>query len=268
MISSPSAVYAATPFDSVADSYDSDFTTSLIGLAQRHAVWVELDRAFHSGQHILELNCGTGVDALHLAARSVRVDAFDCSRRMIEVARAKTAGSAPVRFQVLDIERLDRLRGPYDGAFSNFGGLNCVEDIAAIADELERLVRPGGTVLLCLCNRVCAWELAWYLARRQPRKAFRRWRGGRMAHVGSAQLPVWYPTVSQLKRAFAPAFRLRRWKGIGVTVPPSYVEPLARRHAAWIARAAAVDRIVSRLPLFRALADHVLLEFQRLEARP
>ena len=40
---------------------------SLIGRAQRRVVTKELDRIFHSGQRILELNCGTGVDALHLA---------------------------------------------------------------------------------------------------------------------------------------------------------------------------------------------------------
>lgn len=267
MIAQPSIIPSATPFDSVADSYDHDFSTSLIGLAQRSAVWSEMDRVFHSGQHILELNCGTGVDALHLGARGVRVDAFDSSRRMIQVARAKPAAGVPVRFEVLEIERLDCVRGLYDGALSNFGGLNCVQDIAGIADELARLVRPGGTVLLCLCSRVCAWEFAWYLARRQPRKAFRRFRGGRTAHVGSAQLRVWYPTVGQLKRAFSLAFRLRRWKGIGVLVPPSYAESLASRHAAWISRAASADRVLSRLPLFRAVADHVLLEFQRLEPR-
>lgn len=255
----------SAPFDSVADSYDELFTASHIGSAQRSAVRTEMDRVFHTGQHILELNCGTGVDALHLASRGIRVDAFDSSRCMIQVARRKVSAHAPVRFDVLEIEQLSRIRGPYDGVLSNFGGLNCVEDIGSVADELARLVSPGGTALLCLCNRTCAWEVGWYLARRQPSKAFRRWRSGRLAHIGESEVEVWYPSIRELRGAFAPAFRLRQWKGIGLAVPPSYVEHLARRHSGLLSAAVVSDRVLSRVPLIRAAADHILLEFVRRE---
>jgi len=45
--------------DDVAESYDRVFTYTVIGRAERNAVWRELTQIFHAGQHILKLNCGT-----------------------------------------------------------------------------------------------------------------------------------------------------------------------------------------------------------------
>jgi hypothetical protein len=47
---------------------------------------------------------------------------------------------------------------------------------------------------------------------------------------------------------------LRRWTGIGLLVPPSYV----KLPAALVAVLSACDRLLARLPLLRALADHRL----------
>ena len=69
----------AAPFDAIAEAYDDVFSNSAIGRAQRRAVWSEMDREFHAGQSVLEINCGTGIDALHLAQRGVSVDA--CGER-------------------------------------------------------------------------------------------------------------------------------------------------------------------------------------------
>jgi ubiquinone/menaquinone biosynthesis C-methylase UbiE len=75
-----------SPFDAVADSYDQGFTFSKIGQAQRAAVWKELSRAFRSGDRVLEIGCGTGIDACFLAERGVSVVACDSSAAMIRIA--------------------------------------------------------------------------------------------------------------------------------------------------------------------------------------
>ena len=51
-------------FDSLAAKYDDLFTRSMIGRAQRGVVWDALIDTFEPGAHILEVNCGTGEDAL------------------------------------------------------------------------------------------------------------------------------------------------------------------------------------------------------------
>ena len=261
---------ASSAFDEIAGAYDACFTDSPIGLAQRGSVWEDLDRTFRAGQRILEINCGTGVDALHLARRGVEVVACDMSPGMIAVARQRfdlAATRVSVDFRVLATERLGELRneGPFDGILSNFAGLNCVQDLAPVARNLARLVKPRGKAILCFFGRFCLWETAWYLTRGNFRKATRRFgrrnvRGNLSSHSG---VKVWYPPVRKVKSMFSPDFFLKNMKGVGIAVPPSYLGHLAARHP-WLFRAAThLDPWLGRCPGLRATADHLLLTFER-----
>jgi hypothetical protein len=51
--------------------------------------------------------------------------------------------------------------------------------------------------------------------------------------------------------------------GIGVTVPPSYVETWIRRYPKLLNLLRAIDKVISTLPGFRVLGDHMLLHFER-----
>jgi len=255
-------------FDSLAESYDRVFTDSLIGRAQRNAVWRELDATFLPGQHVLELNCGTGADALYLAERGVRVDAFDVSPAMVSVAsrRLWPGSPLPVRFQVLATEDLEAVNAIYDGVLSDFGGLNCVQDLREVARQLARLVRPLGHLVLCLASRFCVWETAWWLAHGKPAKALRRLhKGGITAELSPGSfVHVRYPKVGELRRLFAPEFSLISVQGIGLFVPPSYLESQARRLPRLLRLATKLDGQFGSLPGLREVADHVLLKFRRM----
>src|SRR5262252_5544078 len=112
MAASPQA-YAA-PFDEAADRYDQVFTNSTIGRAQRMSVWEELAKTFHSGDQILEIGCGTGIDASYLAERGVHVLACDSSPKMVAVATRKLKDiprSQLVQVQVLAAEHVGSLSG-------------------------------------------------------------------------------------------------------------------------------------------------------------
>ncbi len=261
----------AAAFDALAERYDDVFTNTLVGRAQRASVWSEIDRRFKPGQTILEINCGTGVDALHLAERGVRVIACDASPAMIAAARsrqAETDRSARADFQVLPTEDLKRFEGAalFDGAFSNFAGLNCVEDLASARTELARLLKPGAKMILCVFGRWNAWEIITYLSRGNVRKALRRLarEGCEVCLNDRAAVRVTYPSVSDWRRIFRPRFRLLHWKGVGVAVPPSYVEPLAQRHPRMLRGAELFDRALGKIPVARKFADHYLLTFERI----
>src|SRR5439155_27048295 len=108
--------------------------------------------------HILELNCGTGEDALYLARRGVHVMATDASEPMLHIARQKAqqAGLSD-RIDVcrMTIEALTTAGWPdapclpraFDGALSNFGGLNCVANLPRVAEGLAACLRPGAIAL-------------------------------------------------------------------------------------------------------------------------
>ena len=254
-----------SPFEALAASYDETFTRSRIGTRMRRAVWRRLDAAFAPPARVLELGCGTGEDAVHLAERGVFVVATDPAAGMVAEARAKAerAGLAGrVTTRTLDAGLLDGvdLDGPFDGAFSNFGALNCVPDLAAVSAGLARHVRSSGRVLLCLMGRYVPWEWGWFLAHGDRRAAFRRlarggteWRGLRVA----------YPPVRELRGLFAPGFRFLGARAVGALVPPSYAEEWAGRHTRLLAALDAVERRIEAVPPIPSLADHVLLELER-----
>jgi ubiquinone/menaquinone biosynthesis C-methylase UbiE len=272
-VNSVNLTAAATAFDRVAHSYDDVFTRSVIGRAQRNQVWQRLLAAFSPGKRILELNCGTGEDARFLAQKGRSVVACDASSVMIEVAEGRGkleagSGSAGIEYRQLANEDLSALLGQetFDGAFSNFSGLNCVADLQPVARNLARLVKPGSRVLICVWSRVCVAELAWFLLHGQVGKAFRRLSGKAAARVGGVTIEVSYPTVHTVRRVFSPWFRLESHNAVGLFVPPSYVESWARKHDKLFARLEKLDQVFSSFPMFRVAGDHVLLEFVRCDS--
>ena len=266
----PSLSSASAVFDGIAERYDDIFTHTTIGRLQRQSVWDVLASTFSRGQHILELNCGTGEDALFLGARGISVTACDLSTRMIQVAQRRKLqikAGANVEFQVLANENLTEVGGGhlFDGALSNFSGLNCVEDMRRVAASLGALLRPMARLLICLSTRVCAWEMLWYLASGDIRKACRRIPGHTIATVDGFTVQVWYPTLRQTRKQFAPWFHLRSVRAVGLFVPPSYAERWAQRHKHGVAACGKLDRLLGRLPVLRTIGDHMLLEFERTQ---
>jgi SAM-dependent methyltransferase len=288
-------------FDELAAGYDEGFTATAIGTLMREAVWRRLDACFAAGDRVLELNCGTGEDAVHLARRGVRVLATDASAAMLALARTKVESAGlggAVELRRLAIEELPALQPqaaapadrdrpgdpgspggpgnpgnpgdpgdpgdwqpPFDGALSNFGGLNCVADLRAAAAGLAACLRPGAVAVVCVMGPLVPWEWAWFLGHGQPARALRRLRPGGAHWRG---LTIRYPTIGRVRRALAPAFRLRRAAAVGALLPPSYAEPWAARHSGLLRRLARWERRIETWPPFPWLADHFLLELVRV----
>jgi hypothetical protein len=190
---------------------------------------------------------------------------------MIQIASKRLRIEAPnaqVQFNLLPTERLRELRSAdtFDGAFSNFSGLNCVSDLTQAANDLASLLSTNAALVICLSTRFCLWEMIWFLLHGNVRKAFRRCSGHTTATVGDFAVDVYYPTVRKLQQLFAPSFVMRSCKGVGVVVPPSYVETWMSSRPKLLRMLCAIDRIVSSLPGFRVLGDHMVLHFERVAA--
>jgi len=262
---------AAQAFDRLAVNYDATFTHSSIGRAQRMAVWECAQRVFTPGSHLLELNCGTGEDALHFVRQGFHVTACDVSAAMVIEAQRKAAAariSDGVRFYVRASEEIGELpiNQSFDGVFSNFSGLNCVNNLNQVANALFPLLLPGAPLLLCFSTRYCLWEIGWHLLHGDRARAFRRWSGYHEATLRGILLPVYYPSCQQIMQSFAPSFRLVSIYGIGITVPPSYVEPWIVRYPRLLHLFRSVDSVILRSPGLRVLGDHMLLHLERLPA--
>lgn len=98
-----------------------------------------------SGDHVLELGCGTGSTALRLAEDVRHYLATDLSAGMIEIAREKLAARpvASLAFEIgtaeasiLEIERYNAVLG--------FNYLHMVRDVPATLARIHALLVPGG----------------------------------------------------------------------------------------------------------------------------
>ena len=79
-----------TNFDQAASTYDATFTHTKIGRAQRDIVYEHVTRLLsYPPKDILEINCGTGEDAIWFEKRGFNVLATDISSEMIARAKSK-----------------------------------------------------------------------------------------------------------------------------------------------------------------------------------
>jgi SAM-dependent methyltransferase len=253
------------PFDAVAESYDREFTHTLLGRELRARVWQQLAARFPAGSRVLELNCGTGEDAAWLARCGVEVVATDVSNAMLAVAKRKTVEmTVEVRRLDLAYPEADFHPGLFDGAFSNFGGLNCVADLRPLARVLSLWLKPGAALIVVVMGPICLWEMAWYLLHGEPRAACRRWaRGGTEARVGKRTVKVYYPWPGEVARAFAPAFRRAQLTGLGVTLPPTTMAATMERYKGLLRRLSAIEKPLARVWPLSSLGDHYILEMER-----
>ena len=263
--SSPFLQQSQSYWDAAAEKYGDAFTGTHVGRMWREAVQIDLEAAFTPGSVVLELNCGTGIDAIHLANRGVAVLACDISLRMIELARqnAVTAGVRDrIDFRVLATEQLARLETEilFDGAFSNFSGLNCVQDLAAVRSSLSRRLKPGARVLLCMLGRYGIWERLWHLYHREWSQVLRT---PQTREVGDSVV-VQYPSQRSIVEVFSTDFKLRRWKGIGIAVPPPYLNYWCTRFPRVTQCLAQIDQRIGGAPIFRRFGACILFEFEKV----
>ena len=99
------------------------------------------------GERWLEAACGPGVVTRALAPRVQHVHGVDLTPRMVELAREQAAHLPNVSFEVGDATALSHPDGAFDGAVARFtihhGALP-----QRLVDELARVVKPGGAVVL------------------------------------------------------------------------------------------------------------------------
>jgi SAM-dependent methyltransferase len=249
---------SAAAFDRIAARYDELWTDTPMGRAQRAQVWRHIDPLFRPGYRVLDIGCGTGADAVHLAGRGVVVHATDTSPAMVAACRKAHPGIA---VSVLPAHQIASLPGTFDGALSDFGALNCIADLGPVVAGLAAKIRSGGCAAICIIGRFCLWETLRFAVRLQPRKAFRRFRGQAHSSMG---ITVYYPSVPQMRAAFAPHFQLERWVGVGLW--PGALESTPGRVPASqteVRSTSVVEQALAHRPGLRALADHRLLIFRR-----
>ena len=121
----------------------------------------------NKGKKLLELNCGTGEDAVWLVHQGCEVLATDISEGMVAVARLKSETlpvelTKKVEFKVKAAESIVTIANEekFDLIFSNFGGLNCLspEQLTQLSEGAAHQLRPEGMLVMVVMGRKCIWD--------------------------------------------------------------------------------------------------------------
>jgi ubiquinone/menaquinone biosynthesis C-methylase UbiE len=209
--------------------FDSIYNGNPIIQYKRERVRKAILQILKPGGSILELNAGTGEDAIWFATRGYRVHATDISDGMLAAMANKIdAGEIKnISIETCSFTELALLkkRGPYDHIFSNFGGLNCTGALENVLKDFSSLLNPGGTVTLVIISPFCLWETLQFF-RGRFKDAFRRFFSskGRKAVVEGKEFTCWYYKPSFMRKVMQKEFDYVGIEGMCSLIPPSYME--------------------------------------------
>jgi len=224
----------AEAFSRTAEKYDAFADDHPHQTRMRNKVYSHVQRFVPPGSRILELNCGTGTDAVELARRGYQIHATDIAPGMLERLRDKVLKlnlGEKITTQQCSFTELNRVDGaPFDAVFSDLGGLNCIPDLSSVIAQLPNVLRPDGLVTWVLMPPVCLWELA-EIFRLHPRLAFRRFaRNGTRAHLEGLHFMVYYFTPEKVLDWFGDEFDCLAIEGLSVITPTAESKNFAKRY--------------------------------------
>ena len=255
-----------TAFDIASLDYDTIFTFSNIGKAQRRRVFKHLNTSLSDSKlSILELNCGTGEDAIELSKMGHQVLATDISEGMIQIAKTKQF-KPNCQFETLDITALskDAFETDFDLIFSNFGGFNCLKqkDIQTFFETSASMLSKTGRIVLVIMPKNTLWERIYITLKGQFKKAKRRNTTESFeVNVAGKNVRTWYYNPKDIV-SLASNFKLEQIKPIGLWIPPSYLESSIFGKKISIRILSFLDHCFS-FSFLSKYADHYYIEFKK-----
>lgn len=254
-------------FSKQAEHYDTDDINNPILQNWRKRVYSHVNQYLEPNSHILELNAGTGIDAAYFVNNGHQVHATDLSDGMIEQIKSKIDHNAELKNYLTckqcsftNLESIEQTN--FDFVFSNFGGLNCSNDLASVTSQLKKLIKPKAYITFVIMPKITPWEWLWTL-KGQLKKAFRRLnKDGVTAHLENEYFKTYYYSITDIKKAFGKDFEFKRCEALGIVSPPPGSVRFYKRYKRIATVLEKADRFISMTRPFNQWGDHIITTFQ------
>jgi ubiquinone/menaquinone biosynthesis C-methylase UbiE len=232
----------------------------------RAIVYEHVERFIKPGSNILELNAGTGIDALHFIRAGHRVLATDLSDGMIDQIKRKKVEMLiddRLRFTQLSFDNLNLLEGEkFDYVFSNMGGLNCIDDLSKVTRHLPALLHPKARATWVVMPPVSPWELLG-IFKGNFRNTLRRLRKeGVTAHLEGEYFKTYYHSRSCIATSLGPSFKILATQGLCALTPPPHRKDFPTRYPNLYQFLKRWDDKLNNSFPFNRWADHIMVTFQ------
>ena len=258
---------SSAEFDAVAQLYDETFTNSEVGKLQRLRVWNYLDSTLpKSSLNILELNCGTGEDAVWFAHRGHNVLASDISMKMIFITEDKVNRlklSKQIATKQLDINEIDKIQtdNKFDLIFSNFGGLNCLSknELESLSAKIKKLLNNNGKFIAVVMTDFCLIESLYFFIKLGFKNIFRR-KKTQQVIINDSIVKTYYYHPKYFFTFFKNNFTINKIIAIGIFIPPSYLNSFFKDKHRVLNLLNRVENFFGNNVFSAAISDHFLIE--------
>jgi ubiquinone/menaquinone biosynthesis C-methylase UbiE len=263
---------AARAFNKQASLFDDLYSRDSIIQYKRKRVRDHIIQWLQPNSNILELNAGTGDDAIFFAKLGHSVHATDISPGMQKVLTEKVKQydlRNSITSELCSYTDLDKLvgRGPYDLIFSNFAGLNCTSRLPEVLRSFDEVLKPGGLVTLIILPKFCIWEFL-LIFKGKFKTALRRFTGrrGAKAHIEGEYFRCWYYNPTFIQKHLKDNFERIGLEGLCTIVPPSYLRGFAQKYPKtyqWLAKKE--NKWKTKWP-WKTIGDYYIITFRKKNA--
>ncbi|CAN5537068.1 class I SAM-dependent methyltransferase [soil metagenome] len=255
--------HVSEAFSRQASTFDNIEEHNEILQWMRKQIHAHCMRHFKKGNQILELNCGTGIDAVFFAEQGMKVHATDIAAGMLNELRKKIEIKnlgKNISLQQCSFTELHNIEQKnFDHIFSDFGGLNCVKEIDKVIASFTSLLKPGGTVTLVIMPPVCPWEMLLAM-KGNFKTAFRRLKkGGAESHLEGEHFMSYYFSPQYIISCFGKEYKKMELQGLGSVVPPPYLHAFPKKHPLLFRQLKKWDEKLCHTFPFNRWADHFIL---------
>ncbi len=261
-------IHTKDSFNKISDSFDKEDRENAILQWMRNTVYGMYLTYFQKGDKLLELNAGTGIDAVYLASKGIKVLATDISDEMLGKLKDKIEKKNLEEFisvknlsfnEIYKIPEMD-----FDGAVSNFGGLNCINDFDKLSKSLGERIKPGGKFIAVVMNSFCPWEIFYYLLKLDPANSFRRFRKeGIEAGLSEFKIKSFYFSPDVFAESFGKYFETEKIYSHGLFTPPPYMFGIYNRAKPVVKALMKLDEITKGVFPLNRIGDHFIIVLKR-----
>lgn len=259
----------STAFSKQSSTFDEADAGNEILQWMRSRVYENVFKFWRKREHILELNAGTGIDAIYFAQKDLYVHATDNAPGMLRILEKKVRENnlqdkiTTQNCSFLELENLGERK--FDHIFSNFGGLNCTPKLEQVISSFAPFLKPCGTVTLVLMPPICPWEML-YALKGNFKLAFRRFKkNGSPSHLEGIKFTTWYYKPEDVIKMLGNNYEILNVRGLGIAVPPPFLGNFAKKHPILLKKLASIeDSIATKAPYY-SWADHFIITAMKIK---